>query len=66
MKFLALTAVALTLTACGGSTAGPVVSKMSNEVAASGPVCPNSPHLQSAFGLPVRCGPQTETPYTLN
>lgn len=55
---LSLTA-ALSLAACvdGGNS----VARL-DTLSAS---CPGSPHMQTMAGLPMRCGPQTAAPFTL-
>ena len=58
LKKIALIAVAGTLSACMDS--GAAVTQ-NQTLSAS---CPGSQHMQTAGGLPMRCGPQQVLPYT--
>lgn len=53
----------LSLTACmdieGGGEA------VMRNIVDDGLSCPGSPHMVTAYNLPVRCGPQRISPYTL-
>ena len=58
LKKLAMIAVAGTLAAC---VDGGAAVTQNQSLSAS---CPGSQHMQTANGLPMRCGPQQVLPYT--
>ena len=59
MKYFAMIAAALTLSACM-EVGDASVARMDTYSAS----CPNSQHMQTTLGLPMRCGPQAAAPYT--
>ena len=60
MKYVAMIAATLSLSACMMEGGNASVARMDTYSAS----CPGSQHMQTAFGLPMRCGPQAASPYT--
>ena len=61
MKFAYLAAAALTLSACMDGANSASVARLDTLSSSC-----SSLHMQTMNGLPMRCGPQTAAPYTMN